>query len=130
MINRRKLFKLGALTLTSLPFLKVSEVFASVFKNDACKVPPAGKMPKDKVIKRVAHVADAKTSTHKKYEAGAACANCKYYKAKVKDGKIEEKGDFGCHAKCAMVGNKYVNRNAWCNKYKKHKERYAIYTYK
>ena len=128
MINRRKLFKLGALTLTSLPFLKVSEVFASVFKNDACKVPPAGKMPKDKVIKRVAYVADAKTSTHKKYEAGAACANCKYYKAKVKDGKIEERRLW---MSCKMChGWKQVRQQKRLVTSIKHKERYAIYTYK
>lgn len=131
-LNRRNLFKLGAAAIVSIPFLKIDSLFAEEeLAWDACPtvVPEKiqKKLAKDKAKARLKFVADATTSTHKKYKEGAACGNCKFYKTKIKDGKLV--GEEGGYAKCSMLANKYVNRCAWCKSYKADKKKLAIYKY-
>ncbi len=130
-INRRNLFKLGAAAIVSIPFLKIDNLFAEELAWDACptSIPEeiTKKMAKEKAKTRLKFVADATTSTHKKYEAGAACGNCKFYKTKIVDGAIT--GEKGGYAKCSMLANKYVSRCGWCKSYKKDKKKLAIYSY-
>ena len=131
-INRRNLFKLGAATIATIPFLKINNLFAQEeLAWDACPTVVPEKIQKnlanDKAKARLEFVADATTSTNKKYKAGAACGNCNFYKTKVEDGKIT--GEEGGYAKCSMLANKYVNRCGWCKSYKENKDKLAIYNY-
>lgn len=131
-LNRRNLFKLGAAAIVSLPLLKIDRLLAGEeLAWDACPtvVPEKiqKKLAKDKAKARLKFVADATTSTHKKYKPGAACGNCKFYKTKVKDGKLV--GEEGGYAKCSMLANKYVNRCGWCKSYKADKKKLEIYKY-
>lgn len=129
-LNRRNLFKLGVATIASVPLLKISNLFAEEeLAWDACPtvVPEGIKLAKEKAKARLKFVTDATTSTHKKYEAGAACGNCKFYKTKIVDGKITK--EVGGYAKCSMLANKYVNRCGWCKSYKIDKKKFEIYKY-
>ena len=131
MFNRRNLFKLGVATIASIPLLKISNLIAaeSELAWDACPtvVPEGLELAKEKAKTRLEFVADATTSTNKKYEAGAACGNCKFYKTQIENGKLT--GETGGYAKCSMLANKYVNRCGWCKSYKQDKDKYAIYKY-
>jgi len=133
-LNRRNLFKLAAATFIALPIFKLKNVFAAdaiELASDACPaaIPEAikDKLAKDKAKTRLKFVTDATSSDHKKYTPGEACGNCKFYKTKIKDGKIT--GESGSYAKCSMLANKYVNRCGWCKSYKKDKKKFAIYSY-
>ena len=129
-LNRRNLFKLGAATIVSVPLLKMKNLFADELAWDACPtvVPEEikKKLAKEKAKARLKFVTDATTSTHKKYEPGAACGNCKFYKAKIVDGNFNDKEIEG-YAKCSMLGNRYVSRCGWCNKYKVKDTKYEVY---
>jgi len=131
--NRRNLLKLGVATIASVPFLKISNLIAAEgdLAWDACptSVPEGIKLASEKAKARLKFVVDATTSTHKKYkkEEGHACGNCKFYKTKIKDGKIT--GEKGGYAKCSMLANKYVNRCGWCKSFKVHKKKLEIYKY-
>ena len=137
-LNRRNLFKLGAAAIVSIPVLRISKLFAEATPTpaeelawNACPIAIPDeiqkKMAKEKAKTRLNFVTDATVSTHKKYEAGAACGNCKFYKTKIKDGKLT--GEIGGYGKCSMLANKYVSRCGWCKSYKAHKEKLAIYKY-
>ena len=136
-LNRRNLFKLGAATIVSVPLLKISNLFAAEEELawDACPiVAPVTdskgnkiKYPNKKAIARLKYVENATTSTHKKYKAGSACGNCKFYKSKIKEGKITD--EEGGYAACSMLANGYVSRCGWCKSYKKHDDKYDIFKY-
>lgn len=112
-MNRRELFKYGAGLMAMVPFTNM--LFAEE-KAAGCKITeaPAGvKVIDEKTAKRLAYVEDATKSDNKKYTAGAACGNCKWYKAKDPSDSW---------AKCSMAGNKYVTTCGWCKQYKANKK--------
>lgn len=128
-MNRRNLFKLGAYAIASLPLFKTVKAFAvETLGLDACPVAPTD----EKVVKKLApvgkydYILNSTESAHAKYTNGSACGNCKFYKAKIKDGAFN-KNEIQGYSKCSMLGNKYVNRCGWCNKYKQDKKKYGEY---
>lgn len=130
-LNRRSLFKLGVATIAAFPLLKIKNLFADELAWNACPTVVPEEIVKnlanDKAKARLEFVADATTSTNKKYEAGSSCGNCKFYKTKVDNGKLV--GEIGGYATCSMLANKYVNRCGWCKSFKQDKEKFAIYQY-
>ena len=130
-MNRRNLFKLGAYAIASLPLFKsIKAVAAESLPFGACPVDPPSSMDTSKIAeigtKRSNYILNSTKSTHKKYSDGAACGNCKFYRAKIVNGNFNNKEVDG-YAKCSMLGNKYVSRCGWCNKYKKNKKTYELY---
>ena len=128
-LNRRKLFKLSAYTIASLPLFKTIKAFAAEKLGlDACPVAPTDAKVKKKLAPegKYDYILNSTASTHKKYTDGSACGNCKFYKAKIKDGAFN-KHEIEGYSKCSMLGNKYVGRCGWCNKYKQDKKKYAEY---
>lgn len=114
-MKRRHFLQLAASAIAVLP---ISKLMAA---GEACtKSTPDAKYrvldPAGKTAQRLKYVEDATKSTHKKYKAGSACGNCKYYK--VKKGKEAEGW-----AKCSMAGNKYVTTCGWCKSYKEDKKK-------
>ena len=114
-MKRRDFFTAALTGLVALPFIS-GEAIAK-----ACKagVAPAGKKILDiasNQAKRLKYVVLATTSKHKKYKAGANCANCNFYKTKKEDGG---------HAPCTMAGNKYVSACGWCKSYRKKSKKKA-----
>ena len=109
--NRRKLFKMGFLTLASLPFLKISKAFA-----EACKITEPtdpqvlNRMVKedDPAAKRLDYVAQASDSKHELFKEGQDCSNCRFYRVQM------EKENW---APCTMLANRFVPTCAWCRSY-------------
>ena len=129
-MNRRNLFKLGAYTIASLPLFKTIKAFAAqTLGLDACPVAPTDAKVKKEVaaVGKYDYILNSTESTHAKYTDGSACGNCKFYKAKIKDGAFN-KHEIEGYSKCSMLGNKYVSRCGWCNKYKQDKKKYSAYT--
>ena len=140
-INRRLFFKFGAISLASIPLLKISKSWATELAADACPttIPEsiAKKVvaPESKKGVKLGYVTDSLSLVendtykfNKKFKAapsGSACGNCKFYKAKVKEGVLT--GETGGYSKCSMLGNKYVTRCGWCKSYKKDKKKIAVY---
>ena len=120
MKTRRSFFKAAALGLSTLPLLKAGNAFAGMAKKCPQEAPKDAKALKkllkvdSKKAKRLKYVETATTSTHKKYKAGAACGNCKFYNVKK---EVEN------HAPCSMVANSYVPSCGWCKSYKLDKKK-------
>ena len=113
-VNRRRFFKQIAGAFAAVPFMGLAtDVFAEEKK---CGANPPGKKfvtPEDKAAKRLDYVAVASESKNKKYKAGSACSNCKFYK---------DKKAIGDWAPCQMLANKYVASCGWCKSYKAKKK--------
>jgi len=110
--SRRNFFKKTLATVAIVPFM--GEAFAKACVMAAAPVGKKVLALTDKAAKRLKYILDATKSTHKKYKAGDACGNCKFYKLKK-----EASG----HAPCSMMGNKYVTTCGWCKSYRLDKKK-------